>query len=255
MIKEKPFNRLVGGYSNTSIFRTMGFIGDSLSSGEFETFNREGERQYNDLYEYSWGQYIARRNGIKAYNFSRGGMTAKWYMESFAEENDFFNKAFACQAYVIALGVNDLLNQNFELGNIGDINLDDPEKNADTFAGYYAQIISKYKEISPDAKFFLVSIPDELGDYGFKEKKEAMLSLLDDFAVVFSNTYVIDIYNNSCPFDVDFKKEYYLNGHLNPMGYIYAAEMIDSYINYIINRNPDDFRYVGLINSGIDYVK
>ena len=29
---EKPLDRLVEGYSNTSIFRTIGFIGDSLSS-------------------------------------------------------------------------------------------------------------------------------------------------------------------------------------------------------------------------------
>ncbi|MBR1970734.1 MAG: hypothetical protein IKA17_10330 [Clostridia bacterium] len=33
---EKPLDSLVDGYSNTSIFRTMAFIGDSLSSGEFE---------------------------------------------------------------------------------------------------------------------------------------------------------------------------------------------------------------------------
>ena len=101
MNNEKPLQRLVGGYSFTSIFRTIAFIGDSLSSGEFETKNSKGENQYTDMFEYSWGQYIARRNGLKAYNFSRGGMTAKWYMETFANENDYFNKELACQAYVI----------------------------------------------------------------------------------------------------------------------------------------------------------
>lgn len=29
---EKPLDRLVDGYSHTSVFRTMAFIGDSLSS-------------------------------------------------------------------------------------------------------------------------------------------------------------------------------------------------------------------------------
>ena len=86
---EKPLDRLVDGYSRTSVFRTIGFIGDSLSSGEFETVDPEGKKGYHDLYEYSWGQYIARKNGLKAYNFSRGGMTAKEYMESFAEERGF----------------------------------------------------------------------------------------------------------------------------------------------------------------------
>ena len=87
---EKPLDRLVEGYSNTSIFRTIGFIGDSLSSGEMESRNEEGKPGYHDYYEYSWGQYIARKNGLTAYNFSRGGMTAKEYMESFAEKNGFF---------------------------------------------------------------------------------------------------------------------------------------------------------------------
>ena len=90
MIKEKPLETFVGAYSNTSIFRTIAFIGDSLSSGEFETVDANGEHGYHDLYAYSWGQYIARKNGLVAYNFSRGGMTAKWYLDNFAGENGFW---------------------------------------------------------------------------------------------------------------------------------------------------------------------
>ncbi|MBR2867804.1 MAG: hypothetical protein IKB88_01900 [Clostridia bacterium] len=87
--EEKPLDRLVESYSHTSVFRTMAFIGDSLSSGEFETCDGQGNKGYHDMFEYSWGQYIARKNGIRAYNFSRGGMTAKEYVESFAEANGF----------------------------------------------------------------------------------------------------------------------------------------------------------------------
>ena len=82
---EKPLDRLVEGYSNTSVFRKIAFIGDSLSSGEFETVKPDGKKGYHDLYEYSWGQYIARKNGLTAYNFSKGGMRARQYMETFAE--------------------------------------------------------------------------------------------------------------------------------------------------------------------------
>ena len=32
---EQPLDNLVDSYSNTSVFRTMAFVGDSLSSGEF----------------------------------------------------------------------------------------------------------------------------------------------------------------------------------------------------------------------------
>ncbi|MCQ2440737.1 MAG: SGNH/GDSL hydrolase family protein [Clostridia bacterium] len=251
---EEPLDNKVGGYSNTAIFRSIAFIGDSLSSGEFEITNSEGVREYHDLYEYSWGQYIARRNGIKAYNFSRGGMTAKWYIESYADEKNFWDKDKACQAYVIALGVNDLCNQNMDLGSIKDINEQDYHKSKKTFAGYYSQIISRYKEISPDAKFFLVGLP-KLQDERHNKIAEKMNSLLEDFTNYFKNTYFINLYKYVPCYDDDFKKQYYLNGHMNPMGYIYTAEIIDSYIDFIIRHNAPDFRYVGLINSGIKYVK
>ena len=131
---EKPLDRFVTGISNTAIFRTIGFIGDSLSSGEFESRNEQGQPGYHDYFEYSWGQYIARKNGLTARSFSRGGMTAKEYVESFADANRFWSPELACQAYVIALGVNDILNAGMPVGAIGDIDPQDETKNAPTFA-------------------------------------------------------------------------------------------------------------------------
>ena len=49
---ELPLDRLVddGGY--TSIFRTIGCIGDSLASGEFESTNEDRTKQgYHDYFE------------------------------------------------------------------------------------------------------------------------------------------------------------------------------------------------------------
>jgi len=40
---------------------------------------------------------------------------------------------------------------------------------------------------------------------------------------------------------------------MNASGYIFTAKMIDSYIDYIVRHNPDDFRNVGFVNSGIQY--
>ena len=45
---EKPLDRFVDSYSNTGIFRSIGFIGDSLSSGEFESRDGEGNPGYHD---------------------------------------------------------------------------------------------------------------------------------------------------------------------------------------------------------------
>ena len=248
---EKPLDNLVSGYSHTSVFRRIAFIGDSLSSGEFETCDKEGNKTYHDLYEYSWGQYIARKNGLTAFNFSRGGMTAKEYMESFAESNDFFNKDKACQCYVIALGANDL-NQDIEVGSVNDINKDDYTKNNKTFIGYYGAIISRYKEISPDAKFFFVTFPNDDARAN-NPKADLFYNELYNLAELFSNSYVIDLYKYGPVYDDNFKKKFFLHGHMNPSGYILTAELIDSYIDYIVRHNPDDFKNTGFINSGITY--
>lgn len=241
----KPLENLVEGYSNTSVFHTMAFIGDSLSSGEFETVDADGNRGYYDMYEYSWGQYIARKNGLKAYNFSKGGMTARQFIERFAEENDMWNKEKACQGYVIALGVNDAAADYPEIGGIADIG------NKDTFAYYYAEIIRRYKEISPDAKFFLVTIPNE-SPQEREEKRAEIRDLIYSFAEYFENTYVIDLYKYAPVYDEKFKKQYFMNGHMNPSGYVLTAKLIDSYIDWIISSYPDDFRTVGFIGKNTD---
>lgn len=250
--KEKPLDKLVDGYSHTSVFRTMAFIGDSLSSGEFETRSEEGRAGYHDLYEYSWGQYIARKNGIKAYNFSRGGMTAKEYMESFAESKGMWDKDKACQAYVIALGVNDIYNQNMEIGSIEDIDDENFLNNKPTFAGYYGGIIQRYKEISPDAKFFFVTFPNtNTPQRDFKT--HGMINLLYALAEHFDNSYVINLYKYGPVYDEEFKEKFFMYGHMSPSGYILTARMIDSYIDYIVRHNPDDFKTIGFVGTDIKY--
>ena len=249
---EKPLDKLVDGYSHTSIFRTIAFIGDSLSSGEFETRDENGKTGYHDLFEYSWGQYIARKNGLKAYNFSRGGMTAKEYIENFAETNGFLDKEKACQAYVIALGVNDIYNQNMEIGCVEDVDTGDYRNNKPTFVGYYAAIISRYKEISPDAKFFLVTFPNT-DTPERDDKTHGMIKALYELAKCFDNSYVINLYEYGPVYDSGFEEKFFLYNHMNPSGYILTARIIDSYVDYIIRHNADDFKTVGFIGTDIKY--
>ncbi len=247
---EKPLDRLVTGYSRTSVFRTIAFIGDSLSSGEFESLRKDGTHGYHDYFDYSWGQYIARKNGLTAYNFSRGGMTAREYMESFAQSKGFWDKEKAAQAYVIAMGVNDICNVGLEIGGIEDIDPENYRNNKPTFIGYYAQIISRYKEISPEAKFFFVTFPNH-GRSKFYAKTPDMIRALYDLTTVFDNSYVIDLFKYGPLYDDRFRERFYLNGHMNPDGYILTAELIDSYIDYIVRHNPNDFRHVGFIGTHI----
>lgn len=244
---EKPLDSLVSGYSNTSIFRTIAFVGDSMSSGEFETRDDNGTSGYHDFPEYSWGQHIARKNGLKAYSFSRGGMTAREYVESFSQEKGFWDKEKAAQAYVIALGVNDVCNAKAEPGSIDDIK-EDYHDNNKTFVGYYAQIVSRYKEISPEAKFFFVTIPNDpvFNENGAVDKVNNEIYALSKH---FKNSYVIDLYKYGPIFDKRFREKFFMYGHMNPTGYMLIAEMVDSYIDYIVRHNPHDFGMVAFRNN------
>ncbi len=248
---EKPLDRLVDGYSNTSIFRTIAFVGDSLSSGEFEIYKPNGKRGCYDLYEYSWGQYIARKNGLTAYNFSRGGMTAEQYIKTFAEEKGFWDPALASQCYVIAMGYNDI--KEIEIGSVSDIDLEDYTKNKPTFIGYYAAIVQRYKEISPQARFFFVTLANEEPNPN-RENVLKMTQGLYDLAKIFDHSFVIDLYQYGPVYDENFKKKFFMNGHMNPSGYIFTAKLIDSYIDYIVRSNPEEFQTVPLVGTAIKYL-
>ena len=221
---EKPLDTLIDGCGFCSIFRSVACVGDSLSSGEFELKWREGRHLHIDMFEYSWGQFMARAMGSTVYNFSRGGMTASEYLDTFAEENGFWDKDKACQAYIIALGVNDVINRGDEVGTVDDIK-EDYRENARTFAGQYGAIIQRYKEIQPNAKFFLTTMPRGI-KYGPEQKRKEIAELI--YAIA---------------------EKFMLFGHFTPCGYALTAKMMMSYIDYIIRHNIKDFDYVGFIGK------
>ena len=248
---EKPLDRIVTDGGFTSIFRTIACIGDSLASGEFESIKADGSHGWHDMYEYSWGQYIGRMCGSTVHSLSRGGMTAKVYCESFADSNGFWNPKYASQCYIIALGVNDILNVKQELGSVKDVDFSDYKNNKENFAGYYAQIIQRLKQIQPRAKFFLMTMAKDGENDSRLEEKQAHSALLYDFADKFDNTYVIDLLKYAPTYDEKFKENFYLCGHMNPMGYDLTAKMVASYIDYIIRHNPQDFKEVGFIGTDL----
>lgn len=250
---EKPLDRMVTDGGMCAIFRRIGCIGDSLSSGEFEALRADGTRTYHDMFEYSWGQYIARSTGSVVYNFSRGGMTAKEYMCSFAENSGFWGKELLCQAYIIALGVNDLLNAHMPTGTVSDVVLDDYTQNGDTFAGYYAGIIQRLKAMQPHARFFLMTMPKERHED--EPLKEEHARLLYELADMFDHAYVLDFYKYFPTYDEEMHRRFFMGGHLNAAGYILTARATESYIDYIIRHNPKDFDFVPFIGTDIEHVR
>ena len=251
---EKPLDRLVDDGGFVGIFRTIGCIGDSLSSGELESMTPDGQRGYHDLYDISWGQFIARMAGTKVYNFSRGGMTAREYLQSFGEANGFWNPELACQCYIMALGCNDLWGLGLPVGSVEDIDRDDYTLNAPTFAGEFAAVLQRYQQIQPKAKFFLVTMP-KTPHHGEQSEAlaDAQQKLMHDLAAYFDNTYVIDLREYGPVYDEKFYEHFWIGGHLNAQGYLLTARMIMSYMDYIIRHNPEDFRQVGFIGTGHYY--
>ncbi|MBQ9115432.1 MAG: SGNH/GDSL hydrolase family protein [Clostridia bacterium] len=135
------------------------------------------------------------------------------------------------------------------IGSVSDICLEDYRKNAPTFAGYYAQIIQRYKEIQPDAKFFFVSTPRDTDDEIRARLGDELAELLHRLAEFFGNSYVIDLHKYAPEYKGELRKAIYMGGHLSPVGYILTAKMIGSYIDYLIRHNPADFRQVGFIGT------
>ncbi|MCQ2432957.1 MAG: SGNH/GDSL hydrolase family protein [Clostridia bacterium] len=246
---EKPLDRMPEDGGLAGIFRRVVCIGDSLSSGEFESLTTEGQKGYHDMFEYSWGQYFARFVGTEVLNFSRGGMTAIEYCQSFAESKGFWDEDKLSPCYVIALGVNDLLGRKMPLGSTADINAEDYEQNnPETFAGWYARIIQRLKKMQPKARFFLMTMLHE-GGGEHDAIVDAHAALLYDFAKYFDFTYVIDFAKYGPVVDAEYRRNFYLGGHLNSAGYLLTSRMLASYMDYIIRNNPEDFAQVGFIGT------
>ncbi len=249
---KNPIKNLLSDAGLSAIFRTIGCIGDSLSSGEHESLT-DGVKGFHDYYEYSWGQFIARANGSTVYNFSAGGMTAERFIKSQANERlNISAEGKSCQAYIIALGVNDLnpnkMPSSDYFGSIEDVHPENPELNAETFAGYMGKIMSLIKKIQPKARIFLMTMPREVRDevYEIKDKHQR---LMYELCELFSFSYVIDLREFSEPYDTDFRKRYFLGGHMNAVGYLYTAKLVMTYIDAIINEKPEDFAQIGFVGK------
>ncbi|MBQ6165136.1 MAG: SGNH/GDSL hydrolase family protein [Clostridia bacterium] len=243
---EKPLDRIVEDGGLCGILRTVGCIGDSLASGEFESLNAAGEKGYHDMFEYSWGQFMAQDCGFQAYNFSRGGMTAREYMDSFAEANDFWSDDKVCQAYIIALGVNDIINAHYPVGGLADIDFSDwRNNNRETFAGCYAAIVQRLLEKQPKARFFFVTMPRD--ENGSRSKEHT--AFLYELAGALEYAYVIDLDKYAPVYDAQFRRYFFMGGHMNAAGYAFTAKMFESYIDYIIRHNPEDFMQIGFVGT------
>ena len=69
----------------------------------------------------------------------------------------------------------------------------------------------------------------------------------DEMAKLFDNTYVIDLNQYGPVQDAEFRKLFFHNGHMTACGYKLAADVIMSYIDYLIRHHMEDFKLAGMI--------
>ena len=246
---EQPLDRIPADGGFCGIFRHIACIGDSLSSGEFESNDGVNPTGYHDMYDYSWGQYLARMAGCQVYNFSCGGMNTQWYWNTWAEEHGCWDTDKLCEAYIIALGVNDR-NISLTPGTLDDICDEDYNKNADTFIGYYARIIQRIKSMQPRARFFLMTMPANES----YDEQDPYVDAIRAMAEYFDNAYLLDLHRYGPLQNADYRRRFYLGGHLNAAGYILTAKMTAAYIDYIIRKNPEEFAQVSYIGTDLFHV-
>ena len=99
-------------------------------------------------------------------------------------------------------------------------------------------------------QLLMVSIP-RYGDAA-DEKRKLHRDLLEEVTAFFDRTYLIDLYTYAPEHNEEYREKFFL-GHMTPMGYVLTARMIESYIDYIIRKNPTDFSQVGLIGTDLYY--
>ena len=233
-------------------FLTVGVIGDSLASGE--VYSNNGGVAAHDMYEFSWGQFMARKSGNKYYNFSSGGQTTRsWLQSRFYTE--VMDGEHDCKAYYIALGQNDhsypALGMNY-LGTIDDIDDENPDNNQDSFYGNYGKIIQKIKTIVPNAVFFLVNMPvmGQASEPAY-EAKLAYNAAIANLAQHFENCYLIELtkYNTLIASGYDYLRSQSRNAHYNAIAYNYISELIIEQTNHVMVTNKTGFYTVEFIGT------
>lgn len=139
------------------IFPRIGVIGDSFASG-YIVANGHGTEHY-DL---SWGQIIARRNGVNCTNYSRGGLwTRTWLTDSSGLPK--METSDPDDLYLLALGINDVGNGGASYLGTPDDMTDNPDDNPNTFYGNYARIIAKIHAHALNAKIVIMTMAREGG--------------------------------------------------------------------------------------------
>ena len=174
-------------------------------------------------------------------------MTAKEFYESWADKNGFWQPQ---QAYIIALGNNDILYFITRLAVLRTSILIHRRIIQTHFFGNLGRILSRLKSLEKNARIFLVSM-QRRGEEECDAVIRQIACEMKKVCRLFSFTYLIDMTNDGPIYDETMRKTFALGFHPNPVGYYCYALMVGNYIDYLIRRFPKDFFEVPFIGTSL----
>ena len=234
-------------------FAQVGVIGDSYSAVRLYYYDQNDHLQSaGDVPFYSWGKFMERNSKMLYRIFAKGGLEAsQWMTDTDAGFPVASQTENLCQCYIIGLGINDSSRHYASyIGTTADINISNPDLNANSFIGNYAKIIQKMSALVDGAKFFVMT----MGYYTSTTNQNTYSAYNDairEIANYFDNVYLIDL--NARYFDQysdanGFFAKNTVNGHFTPAAYQYVAELVSYEMSRIMYANPDDFKLIEFIN-------
>lgn len=243
-----------------AIFHKIGFIGDSLSSGIID--NDYTSQTILSCYPYSWPQRMCAMLGVEGINYTRGGLTAKTWLETYGNDSllgvDKTAQRVAAfsttpqQAYIIALGVNDFSDINKGTYNVGNADNIEPSSSNDeeSYIGYMSAIIKKIRVVNPQSFIFVSTLPKSGVVYA---QMNVQIRKLKD---IYNNLFIVELEPYASLYASNaFKKRYFKGTHMTAIGYEYTSQLMATLIDEIIVRETekdnkfDVLPYIEMINN------
>ena len=228
------------------LFPKIACIGSSLASGEIVSdpqkapgilFGSMGkEKMINELpacvdrHESSWCSLICRRIGAKAKHWSRGGITARYWLEHYNYLMQTDPEVYPC--YFIYLGGNDFY-AGYQIGTPKD------DLKSNTFSGYYNEVINCIKAKNPHAVILCLSMFTN-SDYKNKNNntQKDFSNAVKAITEVQDLCYYIDFAGTSE--NVLEKSKYINGGHYSSPGYLVVSYEIEALANKVLLENIHD---------------
>ena len=200
------------------MFNKIVCIGDSYTEGAIEYKTSDGEKLQSIDKRYSYPTQLSKIANVETVNLGHAGYTTtQWY----SKYQDIDLSGYDCA--IIFLGINDWYKN---------------EKVLDTES--YTNIINKLRSDNKNIPIFCVTITKNYltSAYILNDKiKEVALN---------NNCYILDLGKYS---DWTEGSEWLNGSHPNAYGYYHNAEMINSYINYIIENNKANFYNLSFVGT------